>query len=170
MGRAMLSISLIQFCFDGWGCVPFLLFDLRPNYGRGNEDNGDLLQNVPCTHCYTQCPQPCHKPLLTHASARDSCTLTGKSGSVSSGVPAAFFCALVHTRFCLCPPRVCFPSCVCSGGSTVGLTATSHKRAYAIPTSAAPEPRILQQSTADPYLHRIHSNTVVSQSLLIIIL
>ena len=23
----------------GWGCIPFLLFDLRPNYGRGNEDN-----------------------------------------------------------------------------------------------------------------------------------
>ena len=32
----MLSKSLIQFSVDGWGCVPFLLFDLRPNYGRGN--------------------------------------------------------------------------------------------------------------------------------------
>ena len=62
-----------------------MLLDLRPNYGRGNEDNGDLLQNIPCTHCYTQCPQPCHKPLLTHASARDSWTLTGKSGSVPMG-------------------------------------------------------------------------------------
>ena len=38
MGRAMLSKSLIQFSVDGWGCVPFLLFDLRPNYGdEGNE-------------------------------------------------------------------------------------------------------------------------------------
>ena len=27
---------------------------LGPNYGGGNEDNGDLLQKVPCTHCYTQ--------------------------------------------------------------------------------------------------------------------
>ena len=26
------------------------LFDLRPNYGRGNEDNGDFLQKVPCMH------------------------------------------------------------------------------------------------------------------------
>jgi len=25
------------------------LFDLRPNYGGGKEDNGDLLQKVPCT-------------------------------------------------------------------------------------------------------------------------
>ena len=46
MGRAMLSKSLIQFSVDGWGCVPSLLFDLRPNYGGGNEDNGNLLQNV----------------------------------------------------------------------------------------------------------------------------
>ena len=44
MGRAMLSNSLIQFSVNGWGCVPSLLFDLRPNYGGGNEDNGDLLQ------------------------------------------------------------------------------------------------------------------------------
>ena len=43
MGGAMLSKSLIQFSVDGQGCVPSLLFDLRPNYGGGNEDNGDLL-------------------------------------------------------------------------------------------------------------------------------
>ena len=49
----MLSKSLIQFSVDGWGCVPSLLFDLRPNYGGGNEDNGNLFQKVPCTHCCT---------------------------------------------------------------------------------------------------------------------
>ena len=43
MGRAMLSKPLIQFSVDGQGCVPSLLFDLRPNYDGGNEDNGDLL-------------------------------------------------------------------------------------------------------------------------------
>ena len=42
----MPSKSLIQFSVDGWGCVPSLFFDLRPNYGGDNEDNGDLLQNV----------------------------------------------------------------------------------------------------------------------------
>ena len=47
MGGAMLSKSLIWFSFDGWGFVPSLLFDLRPNYGGGNEDNVDLLQKVP---------------------------------------------------------------------------------------------------------------------------
>ena len=29
---AMLSKSLIQFSVDGQGCVPSLLFELRPNY------------------------------------------------------------------------------------------------------------------------------------------
>ena len=35
MGGAMLSKSLIQFSVDGWGCVPSLLFDLRPKYSGG---------------------------------------------------------------------------------------------------------------------------------------
>ena len=37
MGRAMLSKSIIQFSVDGQGCIPSLLFDLRPNYGGGND-------------------------------------------------------------------------------------------------------------------------------------
>ena len=40
VGWAMLSKSLIRLSVDGWGCVPSLLFALRPNYGGGNEDNG----------------------------------------------------------------------------------------------------------------------------------
>ena len=47
-GRAMLNTSIIQFSVDGQGCLPSLLFDLRPNHGGGNEVNGDLLQNVLC--------------------------------------------------------------------------------------------------------------------------
>ena len=58
----------------------------------------------------TQCPWPCTRPLPTHASAGDSWSLTGKSGSVSCGVTAPFSRVLVHTKFCLCPPRVCFPA------------------------------------------------------------
>ena len=73
--RALLSKSLVQFYVDGWGCVLSLLFDLRPNYGGGNEDNCDLLQKVPCMHCYTQCPQPCSGPPPTPAPAGDSRTL-----------------------------------------------------------------------------------------------
>ena len=39
VGEAILSKSLIQFLVDEWGYVPSLLFDLRPNYGVGNEHN-----------------------------------------------------------------------------------------------------------------------------------
>ena len=136
-GLNRLSQSLIQFSVDGWDCVPSLLFDLRPNYGGGNEDNGDLLQKVPCMHCYTQCPQPCSRPPLTHASTRDSWTLTGKSGSVSCGVTAPFSWVLVHTRFCVCPSALFPQSRVSPGGSMVGLMAIFSKSVYATPRSAA---------------------------------
>ena len=56
MGGAMLSKSLIRFSLDGRGCVPSMLFALRPNYGGGNESNGNFLQKVLGMHCYTQCP------------------------------------------------------------------------------------------------------------------
>ena len=98
MGGAILSKSLIQFSLDGQGCVPSLLFDLRPNYGGGNGYNSDLLQKVLCRHGCAQCSWPCSRPLPTHASAGDSWTLTGKCGSVSCWVTAPFFWVLVCTR------------------------------------------------------------------------
>ena len=58
MGGAMLSKSLIQFSVDGQCCVPFLLFDLRPNYGGGNEDNGELLQKVHACTATQSAPDP----------------------------------------------------------------------------------------------------------------
>ena len=71
------------------------------------------------------------------------------------------------------PSRSLFPqSCVSSGSPMVGLLATSSKRAYAIPKSPPPShtqgcsiPLPLWQSTADLYLHRRHSNTVLSVSV-----
>ena len=48
--------------------------------------------------------------LLTHASIGDSWTLTGKSYSVFCGDTALLSWLLVHARFCLCSPRICFPS------------------------------------------------------------
>ena len=103
MGGAMLSKSLIWFSVGGWGCVPSLLFDLRPNYGEGNEDDG------PPSEGHAQCPQPCTRPLPTHTSTRDFRTFMDKSGSVSCGVTAHFSWVLACTRFCLWLPRVCFP-------------------------------------------------------------
>ena len=114
------------------------MFNLRPNYGGGNEDNGELLQKVPCRHCYTQCPQPCSRPPPTHASAGDSWTLAGKSGSVSCGATApspGFWCAQGSVSAL---QGSVSKSCVSSGGSMLGLMGTCSKRAYATPRSAAP--------------------------------
>ena len=93
--------------------------------------------------CHTQWPRPHSRPPLTHASTRDSWTLTGKSGSVSWRVTAPFSWVLVHARFfffvCVCVYHSLFPwSCVTFGGSIVVLMATSSKRAYATCRSAAP--------------------------------
>ena len=164
MGRALLSKSLIQFSVDGQGCVLSLLFDLRPNYGGGNEDTGDLLQKIPCTHCCNQGPRPCSRPLPTHASTRDSWTLTGKSGSdlwglmesllLSPGSWCAqgFVCALQESV----SPVLC-KFCWLCGGVNGGL--------MPYPGLLHPEPLPLQQSAADLHLGRRHSNTVLSQSL-----
>ena len=97
-----------------------------------DEDNGDLLQKVPCTHCYTQCPQPWSRPPPAHASAGDSWTLTGN------------LCQSLLGSLLLSPGSWCTQGFVCafqesvsqswvsSGGSMVGLMATSSKRAYAL--------------------------------------
>ena len=85
----MLSKSLIQFLVDGLGCFPSLLLDLRPNYGGGNEDNGNLPQKVQCTLLHLM-------PLtLQQATANPSLHWRlldppGKSGLVSFGVTASF--------------------------------------------------------------------------------
>ena len=107
----MLSKSLIQYSVHGQGCVPSLLFDLRPNYGGGNEDNGDLLQKGPCT-CPEFSARPCSRPLPAHTSTGDAWTLTGTSRSVSCGVTAPFSWVLAHIRFCLYPPRMFPQTCV----------------------------------------------------------
>ena len=137
MGGAMLSKSLIQLSVDVWVCVPTLLFDLRPKYGGGDEDNDDLLQRVHAGST-TLVPSSLSRPPLTHASTRDSRTLTPKSGSVSCGVNSPFSLVLVCTRFFFCPPTVYYPILCKFWRLCSGLMVTSSKRAYAIPRSAAP--------------------------------
>ena len=97
-----------------------------------DEDNGDLLQKVPCTHCYTQCPQPWSRPPPAHASAGDSWTLTGNLGqsllgslllSPGSWCPQGSLCALQESV----SPVLCKFWQFCGG-----LLATSSKRAYAL--------------------------------------
>ena len=135
---AMLSKSLIQFSVDGQGCVPSLLFDLRPNYSGVNEDNGDLLKKVPCMHCCTQCPPPCSRLPPTYASAGDSWTLRASLGQSPVGslllfprswCAQGFVCALQESV----SPVLCKFWWLC-----VGANGNLFQRAYAMPRSAAP--------------------------------
>ena len=131
----MLSKSSIQFSVHGWGCVPSLFFDLRPNYGGCNEDNGDLLQKVQRMHSVLPALQQAttdphlHWRLLdTHGQVSVSLLWGHCSFHLGPGV---------HNVLSV-PSQSLFPQfCVSSGSSVVGLMVTSSKRAYATPRSAA---------------------------------
>ena len=87
------------------GLCSLLVIYLGPNYGGGNENNGDLLlHSVPPTlQQATANPHLCRRLL-------DTCRQVWVSLlCVCGGVTAPFSWILVHTRFCLCPPRVCSP-------------------------------------------------------------
>ena len=151
----MLGKSLIQFSVDGPDCVLSLLFGLRPNYGGGNEDNGDLLQQAllhsvpPTLQQATSIPR-LHQRLLD-AQGQVWLSLLWCHCSFLLG-PSA--------QVLFVPSKSPFPqSCVSSAGSVVGLMATSTKRAYATPRSAAPRAPAPWQATADPRLHQRHMDT-----------
>ena len=66
MGGAMLSKSLIQFSVDRQGCVPSLLFELRPKYSRGNEDNATSFKRSHACTAALSAPRPSavhHQPM-----------------------------------------------------------------------------------------------------------
>ena len=114
---------------------------------------------------YPQCPQPCIRPLPTHSATGDSWTLLGKFGLVACGATAPFSWVLGNTRFCLCPPRVYFPVLckywqLCGGVNGDLLQECLCHTQVCYTQSPCP-----WGSTADPYLHRRHSNTVLCQSL-----
>ena len=96
MVKTVLSKSLTQFSVDRWGCIPSLLFDLRPNYGGGNEDTVDLLQKVPCMHYCTQYPKPVaghHRPMPLPEIPDHSLASLGRSLVGSLLFPPGSWCA-----------------------------------------------------------------------------
>ena len=109
MDAAILGKSLIQFPVDGWSCVPSLLFTWDQTMVEVMKIMATSFIRSHASPATLKCPQPCSRLPKTHASAIDSWTLTGKSGSVSCEVTAPFSWILVHIKFCLCPPRVYFP-------------------------------------------------------------
>ena len=134
----MLSKSLIQFSVDERGSVSSLLFDLKPNYGGGNEDNGDLLQKVHACTATHSAPNPAaghHRPAPPPETAGHSQASLGQSLVGSLLLSPGSWCA--QGSVCALQESIS-QSCVSSGSSMVGLIVTSSKKVYAIPKSAAP--------------------------------
>ena len=124
--------SLIQFSVDGWSCVPSLLFTWDQTMVEIMKIMATSFKRSHAGTATLSAPNPAaglHWRLLD---------IPGKSGSVSCGVTAPFSWVPVCTVLCLCPPRVCFPVLCKFWQLYVGLIMTSSKKAYAIPTSAAP--------------------------------
>ena len=88
-------------------------------------------------------------------------------GQVSVSLPRGHCSSLLGPgayKVLFVPSKTLFPqSCVSSGDSVMGLTATSSKRAYATPRSAAP--RAPGHCWPIPLQETLNSNTVLTQSL-----
>ena len=102
-------------------------------------------------HCYTQCPEPCSRPPLTHVSTGESRTRASLGQSLVGSLLLSPGSWCIQGSVCALQESIS-QSCVSSGGSMVGLMATSSKRFMPYPGLLHPEPLPLQQATADPRL------------------
>ena len=108
MGRAMLSKSVIQFSVDGWGCVPSLLFDLRPTYGGRMKM---MVTSFKRSHARTAA----HSDPNLAAGHHRPTPLLETPGHLQASLGQSLVGSLLLspgswcTRFCLWPPRAYFP-------------------------------------------------------------
>ena len=156
----MLSKSLIQFSVEWWGCVPSLLFDLRPNYGVGNEENGDLLQKVQISAPNPAAGHPWPTPPLEspgHSRARLGQSLMGSLLlSPRSWCPQGSVCALQESV----SPILCKFWCLCGGVNGDLLQEGLAHTQVCCTQSPCSRPLLTHL-----YLLRRHSDTVLAQSL-----
>ena len=165
MGRAMLSKSLIQFSVDGWVWVPYLLFTsgqtmvevmkiMVTSFRRSHACTGKLSAPNPTAGHHQPTPlteSPGHSQEVWVSLLWGHCS---------------FFLVPGMQSFCLCPLKVYFLSPV------QVLAALWWGQLQPPPRGLIPYPSLLHpeslpqwQATADPYLHRRHSNIVLSQCL-----
>ena len=159
----MLSKSLIPFSVDGRSSLPAIY--LGPNYGGGNEDNGDLIKRSHGCTATLSAPNPAaghHRPTPPPETPGHSQASLGQSlvGPLLLPPGSGAHKVLSVTSKSLFPQ-----SCVISGGSVVGLMATSSEGLMPYAGLLHPEPLPPQQSTADLCLLKRHPNIVLSQSL-----
>ena len=134
----MLNKSVIQFSVDGWGCVPSLLFDLRPNYGGGNEDNVNSFRRSHACTATLSAPDPA----AGHCQPMPPPETPGHSrASLGQSLVGHYSCLLgpgAH-KLLFVPSQSLFPqSWVSSGGSVVELMASTSKRACTMPSPLHP--------------------------------
>ena len=134
----MLSKSLIQFSVDGWSCVPSLLFTwgqtmvevmkiMVTSFRRSHAGTAALSAPHPAVGHHRPTPPP--ETLDTHRQVWVRLLWGHCSFLLGPGAHKILFV----------PSKSLFPqSCVSSGSSMVASIATSSKRAYTIPKSAAP--------------------------------
>ena len=164
MGRAMLSKSLIQLSGDGWGCVPSLLF----TWGQTMvEVMKVMVTSFKGSHA---CTATFSAPNLQQVTTNPHLhwRLLHPHGQVWVSLfwgHCSFLLGPGAYKVLFVPSKSLFPqSYVSSGGSLVVLMATSSKRSYEIPRSAA------SRAPAPPAVHcwlapLQETLTVLSQSL-----
>ena len=162
MGRAMLSKSLIQFSVDGWVWVPYLLFTsgqtmvevmkiMVTSFRRSHACTGKLSAPNPTAGHHQPTPlteSPGHSQEVWVSLLWGHCSFFQVPGMQS---------------FCLCPLIVYFLSPV------QVLAALWWGQLQPPPRGLIPYPSLLHpeslpqwQATADPYLHRRHSEFCLS--------
>ena len=137
MGRAMISISLIQFSVDEWTCVLSLLF----TWGQTMVGVMKIMaipfkRSHSCTATLSN-PNPAtghHQPTTPLETPEHSWKSLGQSLVGSLLLSSWSWCT--QSSVCALQESIS-KSCVSSGSSMLGLVVTSSKRAYAIPKSAA---------------------------------
>ena len=132
---------------------------LGPNYGGGNENNGELPQKSHACMAMLSAPNLAagyHQPSLCWR-------LLDSPGQVWVSLLWSH-CSFLLGSVCALQEPIS-QSCVSSGSSMVGLMATSSKRAYSIPKSAAPRASVPVADHCPPVSPQETLKHVLCQSL-----
>ena len=171
MGGAMLSKSLIPFSVDGWSYVPSLLFTWAQTMVEAIKImETSFKRSHACTATFSA-PNPAaghRRPTPLLETPGHSRVTLGQSLVGWLLLSPGFWCALgsVCTLQGSISPVLCKLWQLYDGvnGDLLqeGLCHTQVCLTQPHPSLLHPEPLPLQQSTADLYVHRRHSNTVLS--------
>ena len=137
----------------------------KPNYGGGNEDMETSFKRSHACTVVLGAPHPAadhHQPKPPSETPGHSRASLGQSFVGSLLLSPGFWCA--QGSICILQESVS-QSCVSSGTTIVGKWQAPPRGLMPYPGLLYPEPLSLQQSTADLYLCRRHSHTVLVQSL-----